>query len=47
MFSVSSIKDLRKVVDFFSHSGLYPLQGYKAEQYKIWLIKLKEIRNFG
>lgn len=40
-FSVSSTKDLKNVVKFFSSSGLHPLQGLKAKQYNIWLTSLK------
>ena len=32
-FSVSSIKDIQKVIDFFSFSGLHPLIGLKCIQY--------------
>lgn len=41
-FSVSSTKDLLNVVSFFSNSGLYSLQGLKADQYNIWLTSLKQ-----
>lgn len=41
-FSVSSTKDLLNVVSFFSNSGLYSLQGLKADQYNIWLDSLKQ-----
>lgn len=32
-FSVSSVKDLEKVVNYFSFSNLHPLVGYKLHQY--------------
>ena len=40
-FSVSSKKDIQKVIDFFSFSGLYPLIGYKNIQYFKWLTDLQ------
>lgn len=40
-FNVSSTRDLKNVVKFFSNSGLHPLQGLKAKQYNIWLTSLK------
>ena len=40
-FSVTSKKDIQKVIDFFSFSGLYPLIGYKNIQYFKWLTDLQ------
>lgn len=36
-FSVQSVKDLSNVIKFFSFSGLHPLMGLKAVQYRCWL----------
>jgi len=36
-FSVSSIVDIQKVINFFSFSGLHPLVGLKNIQYLKWL----------
>jgi LAGLIDADG endonuclease len=40
-FSVSSKKDIQKVIDFFSFSGLHPLIGLKSIQYFKWLTDLR------
>ena len=40
-FSVSSKKDIQKVIDFFSFSGLHPLIGLKCIQYFKWLTDLQ------
>lgn len=40
-FAVSSIKDIQKVVEFFSFSGLYPLVGHKLTQYNKWINDLR------
>lgn len=39
---VSSVKDIQKVVDFFSFSNLHPLVGYKLTQYNLWLNNIRE-----
>lgn len=39
---MSSVKDIQKVVNFFSFDNHYPLTGYKKESYIIWLKALKE-----
>lgn len=41
-FTVSSIRDIEKVVKFFSFSNLHPLVGYKLTQYNNWIEKIKE-----
>lgn len=41
-FIVSSIKDIQKVVEFFSFSGLHPLVGYKLIQYNKWINDLRQ-----
>lgn len=41
-FTVSSVKDLGKVISFFSFSNVHPLVGYKKSQYIEWV---NEIRN--
>jgi hypothetical protein len=41
-FIVSSVKDIQKVVDFFSFSGLHPLVGYKLTQYNKWINYLRK-----
>nr|YP_009690301.1 LAGLIDADG homing endonuclease [Fomitiporia mediterranea]QEG57081.1 LAGLIDADG homing endonuclease [Fomitiporia mediterranea] len=40
-FTVSSKKDIQKVIDFFSFSGLHPLIGLKSIQYFKWLTELQ------
>ena len=39
---VSSIKDIQKVIDFFSFSGNWPIFGHKQQQYAIWIASLRE-----
>lgn len=39
---MSSLKDIQKVVNFFSFENHYPLTGYKKESYIAWLKALKE-----
>ena len=36
-FSVSSIADIQRVIQFFSFSGLHPLIGLKSIQYFKWI----------
>ena len=39
---MSSVKDIQKVINFFSFEGHYPLIGYKKDSYEIWLNSLKK-----
>lgn len=39
---MSSVKDIQKVVNFFSFEDNYPLVGFKKDSYEIWLKALKE-----
>jgi len=41
-FIVTSIKDIQKVVEFFSFSGLHPLLGYKLIQYNKWINEIRK-----
>jgi len=41
-FIVTSIKDIQKVVEFFSFSGLQPLLGYKLIQYNKWINEIRK-----
>ena len=41
-FSVSSVNDIQKVIQFFSFSGLHPLIGLKSIQYLKWLEDLQK-----
>ncbi len=45
-FSVSSKKDIQKVIDFFSFSGLHPLIGLKNIQYFKWLTDLRNSNRY-
>lgn len=40
--SMSSVKDIQKVIHFFSFEGNFPLVGFKKDSYEIWLKALKE-----
>lgn len=42
MVRMSSIKDIQKVVNFFSFENHHPLTGFKKESYEVWLKALKE-----
>lgn len=42
-FSVSSVKDLTTVIEFFSFSSLHPLTGLKAQDYKKWTDRMKTV----
>jgi len=44
--SLSSVKDIQCVIDFFSSPSNYPLIGYKRIQYEEWLIKLLKIKRY-
>lgn len=44
--SLSSVKDLRNVVNFFSYSDLHPLVGYKKLQYDKWLETMRGLPRF-
>nr|AEY71975.2 putative LAGLIDADG 1 endonuclease [Magnusiomyces magnusii] len=43
---VSSIKDIQKVIDFFSFSGNWPIFGHKQQQYAIWIASLRESKRY-
>lgn len=43
---MSSVKDIQKVINFFSFEDHYPLTGYKKESYIIWLKSLKESNRY-
>lgn len=43
---MSSVKDIQKVINFFSFEDHYPLTGYKKESYIIWLKSLKESNKY-
>jgi hypothetical protein len=45
-FAVSSIKDIQKVINFFSFSNLHPLVGYKLTQYNNWLEEIKKSQRY-
>ncbi|GAB2527455.1 hypothetical protein GCM10027054_13400 [Isoptericola nanjingensis] len=45
-FNVSSVKDLNTVVQFFSHSGLHPIVGYKKVQYDNWINNIRNVKRF-
>lgn len=46
-FNVSSVKDLTKVVAFFSYSNHHPLVGYKKAQYDTWVGNMKGLNRFN
>ena len=46
-FAVSSVRDLEKVVNFFSYSNLHPLVGYKGLQYNKWIDAMRTISRFS
>ena len=39
---MAAVKDIQKVINFFSFENHYPLIGYKKESYLTWLNNLKE-----
>ena len=39
---MSSVKDIQKIINFFSFEDNYPLIGFKKDSYEIWLKALKE-----
>lgn len=39
---MSSVKDIQKVINFFSFENHHPLIGYKKDSYIIWLNSLRE-----
>ena len=41
-FLVSSVKDIQKVVEFFSFLNLHPIVGYKLTQYNKWINHIRE-----
>lgn len=46
-FSVTSINDIQKVINFFSFSGLHPIMGLKYIQYSKWLNNLRESSRYS
>ena len=46
-YQVSSVRDLEKVVNFFSFSELHPLVGYKGLQYNKWIDAMRTISRFS
>lgn len=42
LVSMSSVKDIQKVINFFSFDNHFPLIGYKKDSYELWLKALKE-----
>ena len=47
LFSVCSISDIQRVVNFFSFSGHHPLVGYKWIQYEQWLTNLRNSKRYS
>lgn len=47
LFSVSSIADIQRVVNFFSFSGYHPLVGHKLIQYEQWLTDLRNSKRYS
>lgn len=45
-FSISSVKDLTRVIEFFSFLGLHPLIGLKGQDYKKWTNRMKAVTRF-
>jgi hypothetical protein len=43
---MSSVKDIQKVINFFSFENHYPLTGYKKDSYIIWLNALRESNRY-
>lgn len=46
-FAVSSVRDLERVVEFFSFSGNHPLVGLKLLQYQSWIANMKSVKRFN
>lgn len=46
-YSVSSIKDIQTVVNFFSFTGLHPLIGLKGIKYTTWLSDLRNSSRYA
>jgi hypothetical protein len=46
-FSVTSKKDIQKVINFFSFSGFHPLIGLKGIQYFNWLTILRNSSRYN
>lgn len=42
LIRMSSLRDIQKVINFFSFENHYPLIGYKKDSYETWLKALKE-----
>jgi hypothetical protein len=47
LFSVSSRKSIQLVVHFFSFSNLHPLIGYKNNQYRDWISRMKKSSRYN
>jgi len=47
LFSVSSISDIQRVINFFSFSGYHPIVGYKFIGYEQWLTYLRNSVRYG
>ncbi len=43
---MSSVKDIQKIINFFSFEGHYPLIGYKKDSYELWIKALKESNRY-
>ena len=46
-FFVSSVKDIKKVVEFFSFSDLHPIVSYKLTQYNKWINQIRESSRYS
>jgi hypothetical protein len=46
-FFVSSVKDIQKVIEFFSFSDLHPIVGYKLTQYNKWINQIRESSRYS
>ncbi len=46
-FSVSSVKDLEQVINFFSFSNLHPIVGHKRIQYDVWINAMRDVSRFA
>lgn len=47
MFSVSSLSDIQKVINFFSFSGHHPLLGHQSLRYNKWLLDLRNSKRYA
>ena len=46
LFSVCSVSDIQRVINFFSFSGHHPLVGHKLIQYEQWLTNLRNSQRY-